>query len=162
MANLLEGSYRGWLNTLPRTASLWLKLTGTNIMFDVIHTLQGWFANKDDVYVIAATFSFITSRVIPENTSPRLLGRLRCTGRLTETSTKRGKKASDVIEIISKTTKREDQTKKHRTYRDIWKVREYFLSSIRWKNTSSLTLQGFPSGRRRVPGTTTDKRTIVE
>ena len=96
-------------------------------MIDVIGTLRHHFADDPNVY-ISGNLLLYYKRRNPRNTSPRRYGHLRdsqgAASRLIWFGRK--KQPDVVIEITSKSTKREDKTKKWELYRDVLKIAEYF------------------------------------
>lgn len=97
-------------------------------MFDVIEILQDHFANDPMTYVSGNLLLFYEEGNRRKHVSPDAFvvrGVAKKPPRDYYLLWKEGKSPDFVIEITSKTTRREDQTKKWILYRDILKVSEY-------------------------------------
>jgi Uma2 family endonuclease len=98
-------------------------------MVDVIQTLQDRFAYDPNVYVSGNLLLFYEEGNRRRHVSPDALvafGVPKLPPRDYYLLWKEGKAPDVVIEITSKTTRREDQRKKRTLYRDVLKVPEYF------------------------------------
>jgi Uma2 family endonuclease len=98
-------------------------------MVDVIQTLQDRFAADPNVYISGNLLLFYEEGNRRKHVAPDVFlvrGVSKLPPRDYYLLWKEGKNPDLVIEITSKTTKREDQTKKRGLYRDVLKVREYF------------------------------------
>ncbi|GAC1466528.1 MAG: hypothetical protein NVSMB9_07170 [Isosphaeraceae bacterium] len=98
-------------------------------MMDLIETLQDHFAADPDVYVWGNLMLFYEQGNPRKHISPDVFvvrGVPKEPPRDLYLVWKEGKAPDVVIEITSKTTRREDQTKKRLLYRDVLKVPEYF------------------------------------
>jgi Uma2 family endonuclease len=98
-------------------------------MVDVIETLGDRFAPESDVYVSGNLLLYYEEGNPRKHLAPDVLvarGVPKQPPRDYYLVWKEGKPPDAVIEITSKTTRREDQTKKRVIYRDVLKVREYF------------------------------------
>jgi Uma2 family endonuclease len=98
-------------------------------MIDLIETLEDHFAADPDVYVSGNILLFYEEGNRRKHVSPDALvvrGIPKHPPRLHYLLRKEGKSTDLVIEITSKTTRREDQNKKPTLYRDVLKVPEYF------------------------------------
>jgi Uma2 family endonuclease len=98
-------------------------------MMDVIQTIQEWFAHDPGVYVSGNILLFYEEGNRRRHVSPDVLVALgvpKGPPREYYLLWKEGKAPDLVIEITSRTTRREDQTKKRDLYRDVLKVHEYF------------------------------------
>ena len=99
-------------------------------MQDLIDMLDDHFAGDPKIYVSGNLLVFDAAR---RQAEARLARRLRGPRRSQATLARplpdlaRGNRAQFVIEVTSKTTRKEDQTKKPVLYRDVIKVAEYFL-----------------------------------
>ena len=99
------------------------------LMFDAIRTLQAWYAHRPDVYVSGNLLLFYRPNDKRRHVS------LDCMvvfgvpkhERLNYLTWEEGKGPDVVFEITSKTTRREDIDTKLTLYRDVLKVKEYFL-----------------------------------
>jgi Uma2 family endonuclease len=98
-------------------------------MFDVITTLEDHFAAEPDVYVSGNLLLFYEEGNRRRHVSPDAFvvrGISKMPPREYYLLWEEGKSPDAVIEITSKTTRREDQNKKRQLYRDVLKVPEYF------------------------------------
>jgi Uma2 family endonuclease len=98
-------------------------------MVDVIETLKDHFAADPNVYVSGNILLFYEEGNRRKHVSPDVLvvrGVPKLPLRDYFLLWREGKAPDVVIEITSKTTRREDQTKKLTLYRDVLKVAEYF------------------------------------
>ena len=99
------------------------------VMVDVIETLQDHFAADPQVYVTGNLLLYYEEGNPRKHVSPDVFvvhGVPKLPPRDYYLLWKERKPPEVVIEITSKTTRREDQTKKLTLYRDVLKVREYF------------------------------------
>jgi len=99
------------------------------VSVDVIQTLKDRFAADPNVYVSGNLLLFYEEDNRRRHVSPDVFvvrGVPKLPPRDYYLLWKEGKTPDLVIEITSKTTRREDQTKKRALYRDVLKVREYF------------------------------------
>jgi Uma2 family endonuclease len=100
-----------------------------NEMIDVITTLEDHFAADPDVYVSGDLLLFYEEGNRRKHVSPDAFvvrGVPKLPPRDYYLLWKEGKAPDVVVEITSKTTRKEDQTKKLLLYRDVLKVPEYF------------------------------------
>jgi Uma2 family endonuclease len=98
-------------------------------MVDVIETLQDRFAGQPDVYVTGNLLLFYEEGNRRKHVSPDVFvvhGVPKLPPRDYYLLWKEGKPPEVVIEITSKTTRREDENKKRILYRDVLRVQEYF------------------------------------
>lgn len=98
-------------------------------MIDLIQTLQDHFAADPEVYVWGNLMLFYERGNPRKHVSPDVMvvrGIPKEPPRDYHLVWEEGKGPDVVIEITSKTTRREDQRKKHVLYRDVLKVPEYF------------------------------------
>jgi Uma2 family endonuclease len=98
-------------------------------MVDVIETLKDRFADDPMVYVSGNLLLFYEEGNKRKHVSPDVLvaiGIPKLPVRDYYLLWREGKSPDVVIEITSKTTRREDQTKKWTLYRDVLKIPEYF------------------------------------
>lgn len=98
-------------------------------MMDVIATLEDWFADRPDVYVSGDLLLYDEEGNRRKHLAPDafvVFGVPRRPPREYCLLWKEGKAPDVVIEITSKTTRREDQIEKLTLYRDVLKVPEYF------------------------------------
>ena len=99
-------------------------------MIDTIQMLKDHFADQPSVYVWGNLLLYYEEGNPRKQVSPDVLVALRVPKepkRDTYLVWKEGKAPDFVVEITSKSTKREDKEKKFAIYRDILKVSEYFL-----------------------------------
>lgn len=99
------------------------------VMIDVIQTLVDRFADDPNVYVWGNLLMFYEEGDPRKHLAPDVFfvrGVPKLPPRLHYLIWKEGKGPDVVIEITSKTTRREDQNKKLVLYRDVLKVPEYF------------------------------------
>jgi Uma2 family endonuclease len=99
------------------------------LMQEVIETLDGFFASDPNVYVSGNLLVFYEEGKPRRHLAPDVfvVWGVPKRDRLTYKIWEEGKAPGVVIEITSSSTKREDLKKKLDIYRDIWKVKEYFL-----------------------------------
>jgi Uma2 family endonuclease len=120
-------------------------------MIDTIQVLEDHFADQPNVYVWGNLLLYYEEGNPRKHVSPDVLVAL---GVPKEPKRdhylvwKEGKAPDLVTEITSKSTKREDQTKKFEIYRDILKVPEYFLFDPT-EDYLDPPLQGYRLFRRR-------------
>jgi Uma2 family endonuclease len=98
-------------------------------MMDVIAALEDWFADDPNVYVSGDLLLFYEEGNRRKHVAPDafvVLGVPKRPPRDYYLLWKEGKAPDVVIEITSRTTRREDQTKKLVLYRDVLQVPEYF------------------------------------
>jgi len=100
-----------------------------NDMVDLIHSLEYHFAADRMVYVSGNLLMFYQEGNRRKHISPDVFFVRGVEKKIRENYLiwQEGKAPDVVIEISSKSTKREDITKKWKLYRDVLKVREYFL-----------------------------------
>src|SRR5271165_5376443 len=101
-----------------------------NKMWDVIETLDDHFAGDRDIYVSGNLLVFYERGNRRKHVSPDVFvvrGVPKNPLRDHYLIWREGKAPEFVIEVTSKTTRREDQKKKPILYRDVLKVAEYFL-----------------------------------
>ena len=112
-------------------ADPWVKPTSSQEdAVDLIDTLQDHFARDPNVYVSGNLLVFYERGNKRKHVSPDVLvvrGVPKQPRRDHFLIWREGKSPELVIEVTSKTTRKEDQTKKPIIYRDIMKVAEYFL-----------------------------------
>jgi len=100
-------------------------------MFDLIVGLRDWFAADPLAYVAGNNFLYFVEGDPRRNVSPdvfvvRGIDKLRYRGSY-KTWEDGGKAPDLVVEVSSRSTRREDVHRKFALYRDVLKVREYFL-----------------------------------
>jgi Uma2 family endonuclease len=100
-----------------------------NDMTDLIQTLEDRYAEKPMVCVSGNMLMFYEEGNRRKHVSPDVFVVLDIPKKERENYLiwEEGKAPDTVIEVTSKSTKREDQKKKHDLYRDVLRVREYFL-----------------------------------
>ena len=101
-----------------------------NDMIDAIQLLEDYFADQPNVYVCGNLLLYYEEGNPRKHVSPDVLVALgvpKEPHRDYYLVWKEGKAPDFVVEITSKSTKREDKKKKFEIYRDILKVPEYFL-----------------------------------
>ncbi len=98
-------------------------------MFEVIQSLDGFFLEPPDVYVSGNLLVYYEEGNPRKHLAPDcfVVSGVPKQKRLYYKIWEEGKAPEVVFEITSKTTKAEDTRKKMQIYRDIWKVKEYFL-----------------------------------
>jgi Uma2 family endonuclease len=99
-------------------------------MIDLIQTLQDRYVDDPDVYVTGNLLLFYKEGDRRKHVSPDVFmvrGVPKLPLRENYLVWEEGKGPDVVIELTSKTTRREDRDKKLKLYRDVLKVREYFL-----------------------------------
>jgi len=100
-----------------------------NDLVDLIQSLEDHFAGERMVYVSGNLLMFYEEGNRRKHISPNVFV-VRGVAKMVRENFliwEEGKAPDTVIEISSKSTKREDLTKKWELYRDVLKVREYFL-----------------------------------
>ncbi len=97
-------------------------------MVDVIQTLQNWFVVEPMIYVSGNLLVFYEKGNRRKHVSPDVfvVRGVKKKRRLNYLIWEEGKAPEFVLELTSKSTRREDQVKKRVLYRDILRVREYF------------------------------------
>jgi Uma2 family endonuclease len=100
-----------------------------DLMVDVIHRLQAWFAGEPLTYVSGNLLIFYEEGNKRKHVAPDVFAvhGVPKRKRLYYLLWEEGKSPEAVIEITSKTTRKEDLDKKYKIYRDIMRVQEYFL-----------------------------------
>ena len=104
--------------------------THWNATVDLIQGFRDWFADDPLVYVAGDMFLYFVEGDPKRNVSPdvMVIRGVDKTVRPTYKTWEEGGKAPDlVVEVSSKSTRREDLRKKMALYRDDLRVREYFL-----------------------------------
>jgi Uma2 family endonuclease len=99
-------------------------------MLELIDTLRAWYANRPDVWVGGDQLLYYVEGDPRQCTSPDVmvtLGINKAPPRDTYLVWKERKAPDLVIELTSPSTRREDEKKKFELYRNVLKVREYFL-----------------------------------
>jgi Uma2 family endonuclease len=98
-------------------------------MIDLIQTLQDHYAETPKVCVSGNMLMYYEEGNRRKHVSPDVFVVLGVPKKERENYLiwEEGKAPDAVIEVTSKSTKREDQKKKHDLYRDVLRVREYFL-----------------------------------
>jgi len=115
-----------------------------NLMFYLIQRLTDWFAFDPDTYVSGNLLIFYEPGSKRKHVAPDVFvvrgvpNRLRANYLVWE----EGKAPDAVIELTSKTTRKEDTDKKFKLYQDVLRVREYFLCDPRAEYLKP-ALQGF-------------------
>ena len=114
------------------------------LMFDLIHRLQDWFAGDPLTYVSGNLLIFYEpgnkrKHVAPDVFAVRGVPNRK---RLYYLLWEEGKGPDAVIEVTSKTTRKEDLDKKYKLYRDVLRVQEYFMCDPT-KDYLKPYLQGF-------------------
>ncbi len=115
------------------------------IMFEVINVLQRHFANDPKVYVSGDLLVFSKPGDRRWHLSPDVFvvrGVRKDGERPNYLIWEEGKAPEVVIEITSKSTKKNDLGKKFERYRDEWKVKEYFLFDA-YEDYLDPSMQGF-------------------
>ena len=137
-------------------ASRWPRRRTTSRRHDraLIHGLQDWFAADPLAYVSGNEFLYFVEGDPRRSRLARRLGRPgidKCrTFRTSYKTWEEGGKGPDlVVEVSSKSTRREDLRKKFDLYRDELKVREYFLFDPLGEYLKP-PLKGYRLDRRRV------------
>jgi len=100
------------------------------VMWDSIQSLNYWYVDDPDVYVWGNMFLYYVKGDATKAISPDVMvifGVPKEKDRDIFKTWEEKRKPSAIIEITSKTTKREDLKDKFLLYRDILKVKEYFL-----------------------------------
>jgi Uma2 family endonuclease len=99
------------------------------LMFDLIHTLQDRYASEPRVYVSGNLLLFYEEGNRRRHVSPDVfvVKGVEKGDRLNYLLWQEGRAPQVVFEITSSSTRREDQRTKLELYRDVLKVREYFL-----------------------------------
>ncbi|MBX9583947.1 MAG: Uma2 family endonuclease [Gemmataceae bacterium] len=98
-------------------------------MARAIETIQGWFADRTDVYVTGNLLVYFEEGNPRRCRAPDLMVVLGAPkgDRDVYKVWEEGRFPDFVLEITSRSTKGEDTDEKFRVYRDEWRVREYFL-----------------------------------
>lgn len=101
-----------------------------NLMIRAIETVDGWFADRPDVYVTGNLMVYYQEGDPRLCRSPDLMvvvGVPKGDREVYKVWEEGGRFPSFALEITSKSTRDEDLDEKFRVYRDVWKVREYVL-----------------------------------
>ena len=101
-----------------------------DLMLDLIETLKDRFAADPDVYVSGNILLFYEEGNKKKHVAPDVLVALgvpKLPKRLYYLLWEEGKAPDFIVEITSRTTRREDKRTKRTLYRDVLKVPEYFL-----------------------------------
>ncbi len=100
-----------------------------NLILDTRQRLKDWFGDRDDVYVAGNLFVYYEEGQPNRSLAPDGFVAFGVPNRLRETYKvwEEGVFPSVVFEFTSKSTQAEDLGVKLKIYRDIWKVKEYFL-----------------------------------
>ncbi|MBI3410666.1 MAG: Uma2 family endonuclease [Planctomycetes bacterium] len=100
-----------------------------NVMIALIKVLETWFAKKPMVYVSGNMLVFYVRGDKRKHVSPDVFVVAGVPKHIRDyfLCWEEGKSPTLVIEVTSKTTKKEDLDKKWHLYRDVLKVKEYFL-----------------------------------
>lgn len=114
------------------------------LMFDLIHTLQARYAARPDVYVSGNLLVFYRPNDRRRHLSPDcfVVFGVPKGERLNYLTWEEGKGPDVVFELTSKTTRREDVETKFELYRDVLKVKEYFLFDP-FEDYLTPSMQGF-------------------
>src|SRR5262245_6265181 len=104
------------------------------LLFRVIELLETWFAADPNVYVSGNLLIFYEEGSKRRHVAPDCFVVFGVDKRERENYLlwKEGKGPDVVIELTSRTTRREDTRKKFDLYRDVLKVKEYFLFDPLW------------------------------
>jgi Uma2 family endonuclease len=117
-----------------------------DVMLDQITMLKAHFADEPDVYVSGNMMMYYVEGNADKCVSPDVFV-TRGIPKLPERDTYKlwveGKGPDAVIEVTSKSTARVDQRWKFALYRDVLKVREYFLFDPREKTLAGVSLCGY-------------------
>jgi Uma2 family endonuclease len=99
------------------------------LIIEIIEKLDGLFADRPDVYVSGNLLVFYEEGDLRKHLSPDvfLVFAVPKRDRLSYKIWEEGKAPELVIEVTSKSTKREDLKEKFLIYQDVWKAKEYFL-----------------------------------
>jgi Uma2 family endonuclease len=120
-----------------------------DLMTESLQTLEMRYANDPNIYVSGNLLLYY----VPENKRRRVAPDLFVVKGVPKKERdyflmwEEGKGPDAVIEFTSKSTRKEDTTKKFQLYRDVLKVREYFLFDPRGDYLDP-TLQGYRLSRR--------------
>ncbi|HZW34662.1 MAG TPA: Uma2 family endonuclease [Isosphaeraceae bacterium] len=117
-----------------------------NVMADSIATLDAHFAADPDVYVSGNMMMYYVEGVPERCVSPDVfvtVGIPKRPEREIYQVWREGKGPDAVIEVTSRSTARMDQRWKFELYRDVLKVREYFLFDPREKTLAGVSLVGY-------------------
>src|SRR4051794_3155494 len=101
-----------------------------DLMFDLIESLKDHFADQPDIYVSGDLLVYYERGNRRKHVAPDVFmvrGVPKLPRRDYYLIWREGKAPEVVIEVTSKTTRREDERKKLVLYRDVLKVAEYFL-----------------------------------
>lgn len=103
--------------------------THFNLITDTRDRLRAWFAARPDVYVGANLFVYFEPGNLAEVLAPDCFVAFGVPSRVRDVfkTWEEGAHPAVVFEFTSKKTKREDLTNKFAVYRDVWRVREYFV-----------------------------------
>ena len=115
-------------------------------MFDLIAELKDYFALDPDVYVSGNMMMYYVEGDADKSVSPDVfvtLGIPKLPEREIYQVWREGKGPDAVIEVTSRSTARVDQRRKFDLYRDVLKVREYFLFDPRERTLAGASLNGF-------------------
>ncbi|HVA45732.1 MAG TPA: Uma2 family endonuclease [Pirellulales bacterium] len=117
-----------------------------SVLIRMIHVLDHWFEEDSNVYVAGNMLMYYVEGNPRQHVSPDVfvtLGIPKDKRRDAYFTWEEGGRGPDlVIEVTSKSTRREDQRKKHALYRDVLRVREYYLFDPRGEYLKP-RLQGF-------------------
>jgi len=116
------------------------------VMADVIDMLQAYFASEPDVYVSGNMLMYYVEGNADKSVSPDVFvtkGIAKLPEREIYQVWREGKGPDVVIEVTSSSTARADQRWKFNLYRDVLKVREYFLFDPREKTLAGTSLCGY-------------------
>jgi Uma2 family endonuclease len=116
------------------------------VMTDSIAILEAHFAAEDDVYVSGNMMMYYVEGNPEKSVSPDVfvtLGIRKRPEREIYQVWREGKGPDAVIEVTSRNTARVDQRWKFNLYRDVLKVREYFLFDPRERTLAGVSLVGY-------------------
>ena len=117
-----------------------------DVMFDTIAMLKGHFAAEPDVYVSGNMMMYYVEGEPEKSVSPDVfvtVGIPKLPEREIYQVWRERKGPDAVIEVTSRSTARIDQRRKFELYRDVLKVREYFLFDPRERTLAGASLVGY-------------------
>jgi Uma2 family endonuclease len=117
-----------------------------DVMFDAIAMLKDHFAAEPNVYVSGSMMMYYVEGKPEKSVSPDVfvtVGIPKLPEREIYQIWREGKGPDAVIEVTSRSTARVDQRWKFELYRDVLKVREYFLFDPREKTLAGVSLCGY-------------------
>ena len=133
-------------------------------MIDTIQMLEDHFADQPNVYVCGNLLLYYEEGNPRKHVAPDVFvafGVPKEPPRENYLVWKEGKAPDFVVEITSKSTRREDKKKKFGIYRDILRVSEYFLFDPT-EDYLDPAAPGFSAGRRRICSHRADRRPVAQ